>query len=67
MTTPGGPYSDRTTRGGRPWLTWVIILVVILLVIWLVTAYARASHEAVQNQGVGAAPATAIAALVAAP
>ncbi len=45
MSTPGGPYAGRG-RTGRPWLAWLIILIIIGFIVWLIVAYAGANRAA---------------------
>jgi hypothetical protein len=57
MGAAGGPYTVRR-RGGRPWLAWLIILIVIGLIVWLIVAYAG-SNQAAQSPLAGSSPVSA--------
>jgi hypothetical protein len=56
MSTPGGPYSDRR-RTGRPWLAWLVILIVIGFIIWLIAAFAGGRGRETATPTTGAYPA----------
>lgn len=65
---PRGPYAGR--RSGRPWLAWLIILIIIGFIIWLIVAYAaagagnRGAQPGPGGAGPVPAPITDLAAIV---